>query len=127
MAFSKKRMFSISLQRLAVRGQSLGHPARVDILLELARGKQFVQDLAKKSPLTRSTISGHLRILLRSKFIEVEEQGLYNQYSINLDELEDYEKALHKFIQKAKELTRQQNGKIQQGGGDGDRRGREFL
>ncbi len=58
------------IERLALQARSLGHPARVSIVAELATHRSLAAgDIAVESGLARSTISEHLRLLREAALI----------------------------------------------------------
>lgn len=82
----------MSDQAISLRSKALGHPARLNILRQLADGQaRCLSELAPGIPLSQATISGHLRILRNAGFIWVEERGLYNYYALNRVGVEEFQ------------------------------------
>ncbi len=71
--------------------KAFSHPARIQILRELKNSDGlFVHDLTRRLPLGRPAVSGHLQILLDTKFIDVQEHGRYNLYLMNGDSVHEF-------------------------------------
>ncbi len=76
----------------------MSHPARL-MILELLRDKPMhVRDLVRTVPLVQATVSGHLEILRRVGFVDVQIDGRYNLYSTNEAALERYRVDLEGFV-----------------------------
>lgn len=101
MAFGKQSKFRPDLQELSKLCKSFGHPARLHLLELLAEGDKHVNTLTDRTPLARGTVSGHLAILLREDIIQVEEQQLYNEYSLDINRIIEVRKTLDDFIKGA--------------------------
>jgi len=84
MGLTKTYHFNESQNRLANIAKAMGHPARVAILQELMKRNtcicgDFVSDL----PLSQSTISQHLKALLKVGIIQGTISGPKSCYCIN--------------------------------------------
>jgi DNA-binding transcriptional ArsR family regulator len=85
MAFPKDHLFSEGDQAISQIGFSLSHPARLFIARTLREeGPKHVLELVKMMPLTQGSISFHLEKMRAGGLVDVEEQGLYNMYSLNV-------------------------------------------
>jgi len=88
MAFPKPELFAAEDQELSRYARALGHPARIYILREIERCAVLsAGEIEARVPLSQSAVSDHLRILRLTGFIQVECQGRYNLYSLNLSAL----------------------------------------
>ena len=74
----KDRVFG----ELAVLGQALANPHRLELLDLLAQGARNVEDLARESRMSLANTSAHLQVLRRGRLVEAEKQGLYVQYRL---------------------------------------------
>lgn len=85
-------------QAFSARSRAFGHPARLNILRQLARHEMLcVTEIAENVPLTIMTVSGHLRTLRRLGFVRVEESGLYNYYRLDREAIMDFEESFFEF------------------------------
>ncbi|MFP4282684.1 MAG: ArsR/SmtB family transcription factor [Opitutales bacterium] len=64
--------------------KALGHPARVTIVRELARGERCVCDLVEAVGLGWSTVSRHLSVLRAAGVVDDEKRGLQVFYRLRL-------------------------------------------
>ncbi len=111
MAFSKSDEFSPDLQNISVFTKALSHPARLSILIELSKQKKtFCGELVSVLPLAQSTVSQHLKELVKSGLVNVTQMGTNMAYSINkrqlkvlLTQLEDNFSIIFKNIKKEKQ------------------------
>jgi rhodanese-related sulfurtransferase len=74
----KDRVFG----ELAVLGQALANPHRLELLDLLAQGARNVEDLARESRMSLANTSAHLQVLRRGRLVEAEKQGLHVQYRL---------------------------------------------
>jgi len=74
----KDRIFG----ELAVLGQALASPHRLELLDLLAQGARTVEDLAREARMSLANTSAHLQVLRRARLVEAEKQGLYVRYRI---------------------------------------------
>jgi rhodanese-related sulfurtransferase len=74
----KDRVFG----ELAVLGQALANPHRLELLDLLAQGARNVEDLARESRMSLANTSAHLQVLRRGRLVEAEKQGLHEQYRL---------------------------------------------
>ena len=73
-----------SIQELAAFAKVLSHPARLEILRYLASCKTCISgDITDKIPLSRSTVSQHLKELKKSELIQGSIDGVKICYCIN--------------------------------------------
>ncbi len=79
----KKEVFTLELQELAKFSRVLSHPARLAILQYLAETKTCISgDISDYLPLSRSTVSQHLKELKELGLIRGEIDGLKINYCL---------------------------------------------
>jgi ArsR family transcriptional regulator len=84
MALSKQPFYSIKDQLTANFGRALSHSARVKIIKQLAeKGESCVQVIAEGHPISKATLSNHLKILREAQLVNWHEQYPYTFYSLN--------------------------------------------
>ncbi|MDM5317802.1 metalloregulator ArsR/SmtB family transcription factor [Fictibacillus sp. b24] len=67
--------------------QALGDPVRQDLVLLLAEtDKMNVTDIASQSPMSRPTVSHHLKILREAGLVGTEKKGKEIFYFLTLDQ-----------------------------------------
>ena len=89
MCFPKPQLFPAADQDLSLKFKAFAHPARLHILRLLSTDPSLcVTEIAMSTPLTRTSISGHLEILRRAGLVHVLERGLYNYYSVDVEQVE---------------------------------------
>lgn len=79
-----KPKFDKSHKRRAAVFKALGHPARLQIVEELAAGEQCVCDLVELVGLGWSAVSRHLAVLKAAGVLEDEKRGLKVYYRLVL-------------------------------------------
>jgi DNA-binding transcriptional ArsR family regulator len=80
---NKTEVFSIELQELAKFTKAISHPARLAILQFLAETKTCISgDISDYLPLSRSTVSQHLKDLKELGLIHGEIDGLKVNYCL---------------------------------------------
>ncbi|MDZ7741107.1 MAG: metalloregulator ArsR/SmtB family transcription factor [Bacteroidota bacterium] len=99
----KKEIFSHILQEVAGIARVLSHPARLAILQYLADCNVCVSgDISREIPLSRTTVSQHLKILKNCGLIQGEIEGTRVHYCINPEMAIKHEQALMKFFKSVK-------------------------
>ncbi|MDP4239710.1 MAG: metalloregulator ArsR/SmtB family transcription factor [Bacteroidota bacterium] len=79
----KKEVFDNELQELAVFAKAISHPARLAILKYLAETKTCISgDISDQLPLSRTTVSQHLKELRDIGLIHGEIDGLKINYCL---------------------------------------------
>jgi len=79
----KAGAFDIQLQELAVFAKAISHPARLAILQYLAETKTCISgDISGSIPLSRSTVSQHLKELKQLGLIQGDIEGLKINYCL---------------------------------------------
>ncbi|WP_139491006.1 ArsR/SmtB family transcription factor [Brevibacillus dissolubilis] len=80
--------------------QALGDSVRQDIILLLAQHESLnVNQIAEQSPMSRPTISHHLKILREVGLVTVERRATENYYSLQLDHSLDKLRDLMKAVE----------------------------
>ncbi len=88
---NKSEKFTPSLQELARFARAISHPARLAILEYLAETKTCISgDISDTLPLSRTTVSQHLKELRDIGLIQGTIDGLKINYCLNKPELEKY-------------------------------------
>lgn len=78
------KKFDTSLEELSRFAKVLSHPARLEILRYVASSKTCISgDISDKIPLSRSTVSQHLKELKNSGLIQGSIDGVKICYCIN--------------------------------------------
>jgi len=88
---NKSEKFEESLQDLARFAKVISHPARLAILRYLAESRTCISgDISDYLPLSRTTVSQHLKELRDIGLIHGEIDGLKINYCLCSDEIEKY-------------------------------------
>ncbi|HEY0898914.1 MAG TPA: metalloregulator ArsR/SmtB family transcription factor [Sphingobacteriaceae bacterium] len=96
MALNKKNEFSEADQRIADLAKTLGHPARIAILRILAEKDTCIcGEIVEVLPLAQSTVSQHLKELLKAGLIKGTVDGLKSCYCINWDTMNELSQELN--------------------------------
>ncbi len=83
MTTAKSELFDEDLQKLAEIARVMSHPARLAILRYLAKCKTCISgDISNEIPLSRTTVSQHLKELKRVGLIKGEINGLKVNYCL---------------------------------------------
>ena len=85
MAFSKADMYSNKQRSTARVSNALAHPARVRILNQLKYGEMPFQRLVELHPISKASLSAHLRTLRLAGLVDYSYSGRAYVYS-NLSE-----------------------------------------
>lgn len=104
MAFSKHSLYNQEFQLISGFARALAFPGRLEILLKLqAEGPLCVQVLAKGHPISKESLSGHLKILRKAQLIIAEERFPYTFYRIHDRNLEKAINVLNGFFKRLKD------------------------
>ena len=96
MALNKKNEFSEADQRIADLAKTLGHPARIAILRILAEKDTCIcGEIVEVLPLAQSTVSQHLKELIKAGLIKGTVDGLKSCYCINWDTMNELSQELN--------------------------------
>jgi len=100
---NKSEKFDGSLQDLARFAKVISHPARLAILKYLAETKTCISgDITESIPLSRTTVSQHLKELRNAGFIRGEIDGLKINYCLNPDSIGQFYDLFAKFFDRVK-------------------------
>lgn len=103
MAINKKEEFNLKENELADFANAISHPARVAILKEVAKhGTCICGQLVTALPLAQSTVSQHLKELLKAGLLEGKVDGVKSCYCINWKTFEKFEKIFNEFFNKTR-------------------------
>ena len=101
MAQNKKDEFSKKENELADFANAISHPARVAILKEIAKRESCIcGEVVEVLPLAQSTVSQHLKELLKAELIIGTIEGVTSCYCINYKTFEKFEKIFNEFFMK---------------------------
>ena len=101
----KADVFNSELQDLARFTKVLSHPARLAILQYLAKTKTCISgDISDQLPLSRSTVSQHLKDLKELGLIHGEIDGLRINYCLCASEINRLLKLFSDFFDKIKDV-----------------------
>ncbi len=96
---NKSENFKESLQDLAKFAKVISHPARLAILQYLAEAKSCISgDISDNLPLSRTTVSQHLKELKSFGLIHGEIDGLNVCYCLCNESISDYLKKMDVFF-----------------------------
>ncbi len=99
MAFSKAHLYQWKLRQLAVFLRALCHPARLEILFQLAEeGEKTVEDIAKRHPLSLPTLSKHLASLRFVKLITYKDKWPYLLNRIDIKTIRKLRSSINSFF-----------------------------
>ena len=99
MAQNKKEEFNKKENELADFANAISHPARVAILKEIAKRNTCIcGEIVKVLPLAQSTVSQHLKELLKAELITGKVDGVKSCYCINWKTVEKFEKTFKEFF-----------------------------
>ena len=95
----KPEVFDSELQKLAEFAKVISHPARLSILQYLSETKTCISgDISDKLPLSRTTVSQHLKELRNMGLIHGEIDGLKINYCLCNSSLANYKKEFDDFF-----------------------------
>jgi ArsR family transcriptional regulator len=98
-SMNKADKFDDSLQQLASFSKVLSHPARLAILKYLTETKSCISgDISDYLPLSRTTVSQHLKELRNAGLIQGEIDGLKINYCLHPGTIEQYCELFEKFF-----------------------------
>ena len=96
---NKAEKFDDSLRELAGFSKVISHPARLAILEYLAKTKTCISgDISDFIPLSRTTVSQHLRELREANLIKGEIDGLKINYCLNKKGIKKFNKLYKSFF-----------------------------
>lgn len=96
----KREAFAKDLQELADFAKVISHPARLAILKYLAETKTCISgDISDQLPLSRTTVSQHLKELKRLGLIHGEIDGLKINYCLCKTSIDKFRSGFNAFFQ----------------------------
>ncbi len=99
MAFSKANRYELDAQRRNELFKAVSYPARQKIIEQLSvEGPCTVQELCKKHPISRTTMSFHLKILRECNLVSCEEKFPHTYYELNWEKIEEAKELLGGFF-----------------------------
>ena len=102
---NKAENFDESLQELARFARVISHPARLSILKYLAETKTCISgDISDKLPLSRTTVSQHLKELRDIGLIHGEIDGLKINYCLSSEEIDRFLNLFDDFFEPIKKV-----------------------
>lgn len=100
MAYSKADQYEKELQLVNESMRSICYPARQRIIRKLRfDGPCTVKQLRKNHPISETTFSGHLRVLVKGKFIHWKMEYPYIYYTLDLERLREAKKVIYEFFE----------------------------
>lgn len=98
MATSKTDLFDKALQQKANLFKALSHPARLQILLYLARSKKCITgDISDHFPISRGTVNQHMKELKNAGLVVGHKHASKIIYCLNKDRIKELNNALDSF------------------------------
>jgi len=99
MVVSKTELFDETLQEKANLFKALAHPARLQILQFLAETKNCISgDISDELPLSRTTVSQHLKELKDVGLIKGHVEGVKMKYCLDGEKAKDMKNLLTSFL-----------------------------
>jgi DNA-binding transcriptional ArsR family regulator len=100
---TRKEKFDPELQQLALFAKAISHPARLAILKYLAETRTCISgDISDQLPLSRSTVSQHLKELRDMGMIHGEIDGLKVNYCLCQSRVEEFTGMFDNFFENVK-------------------------
>ncbi|MCF8380354.1 MAG: metalloregulator ArsR/SmtB family transcription factor [Bacteroidales bacterium] len=95
----KREIFDDKLQELALFAKVISHPARLAILKFLAESKTCISgDISDQLPLSRTTVSQHLKELKKIGVIHGEVEGLKINYCLCGSTIKKFKSLFNEFF-----------------------------
>ncbi len=96
----KREIFDAELQELAQFAKVISHPARLSILKHLSETTTCVSgDISDSIPLSRTTVSQHLKELKKAGLIRGEVEGLKINYCLCPSTMKKFRRLFNDFFQ----------------------------
>ena len=100
MVQAKTELFSEELIEHPALFKALSHPARLQILQFLAGTNScFSGDITEELPLSRTTVSQHLKELMDTGLIQGHVEGVKTNYCLNTDKIQKLGELTNSFFQ----------------------------
>ena len=95
----KTEIFDTEKRHLSKLARTMAHPARLAILEYLAQCKTCISgDISNEIPLSRTTVSQHLKELKKAGLIQGEIEGLKIHYCLNTENIKEFKKHIDDFF-----------------------------
>jgi ArsR family transcriptional regulator, arsenate/arsenite/antimonite-responsive transcriptional repressor len=102
MRYCKSHKFPKEQQDLAVFAKILSHPARIAIIQLLAEKKEIrTGNISDFLPISRTTVTQHLKFLRDNGIIEGTISGLKIHYCLNIDKLREMNKGFRNLFEES--------------------------
>ncbi|MCX6230516.1 MAG: metalloregulator ArsR/SmtB family transcription factor [Bacteroidetes bacterium] len=102
MTNNKTEQFNIKQKELASYAKVLSHPARIAIIQLLAEKKEIkTGNISDDLPISRTTVSQHLKILKNAGIIQGTIDGLKIHYCLDMLKLNEIRENYNTFLQNA--------------------------
>jgi DNA-binding transcriptional ArsR family regulator len=96
----KTEIFDTKKRHLSELAKTMAHPARLAILEYLAQCKTCISgDISNEIPLSRTTVSQHLKELKKAGLIQGEIEGLKIHYCLNTDNIKQIKELFDNFFE----------------------------
>ncbi len=100
MVTAKHELFDEALQEQANLFKALAHPARLQILLFLAKSKNCISgDISEELPLSRTTVNQHLTELKEAGLIKGHIEGVRMKYCLDSEKVKEMKNLLTSFLE----------------------------
>lgn len=100
MRLSKSHEFSRKQQDLALFGKVLSNPARIAIIQLLAEKKEIkTGNISDFLPISRTTVSQHLKFLKENQIIEGTIDGLKIHYCLNIEKMREMNNSFRELLE----------------------------
>jgi|SoiMethySBSTD1v2_1073268.scaffolds.fasta_scaffold271469_2 Predicted transcriptional regulators len=100
MAHSKANRYELECQILNHFFRAISHPARQKIIKKLRKDEPCrVNELSKNHPISKSTFSGHLKILVEAHMIVGKEEYPFTIYTLDKGRLLEAKKIILDFFE----------------------------
>ncbi len=108
-SMDKREIFDTDLQELAQYAKVISHPARLAILKFLSEAQSCISgDISDSIPLSRTTVSQHLKELKKAGLIKGEIEGLKINYCINTTNIQKFKNFFFDFFDQEGFQTKQE-------------------
>ena len=100
MTNNKFEEFTLTLQEIALFAKVFSHPARIAIIELLAKEKEIkTGDISDSLPISRTTVTQHLKELKELGIIKGTIDGLKIHYCLDIDRLNEIKTILNDFFE----------------------------
>jgi DNA-binding transcriptional ArsR family regulator len=100
MAHSKADHYEKEFQLISELLKAISYPGRQKIIKKLRfEGTLTVKQLRQTHPISGPAFTGHLKILIKVRFVEWKEEFPYTYYSLDLERLREAKKLVYEFFE----------------------------